>query len=315
MAYLTRKHVVALGAGIIVIGFCYGMSVPLDFAPTTVSIEQGASASRIAHTLADAGVTASPLPVWVLLRITSADTRVHAGTYRFTVPEDTFRIVYRLVTADYGLPMARITLQEGETVRDLAEQVAKTFIGISADKFLATGKQYEGYLFPDTYLLPPSSSVDSIIKTMRDNFDARIAPLEGAIATSTHSLSDIVIMASLIEREARTEESRRMVAGILWNRIERGMALQVDAVFGYIKDRDTYSPSLSDLKIDSPYNTYAHKGLPPGPIANPSLSAMQAALYPTKTKYLYYLTGSDNLMHYATTYAGHQANRKQYLNR
>jgi len=315
MPSLTRKRVVALGVGIVVIGFCYCMSVPLDFAPTTVSIEQGSSASSIAHILADAGVTASPIPLWLALRLSTADTRVHSGTYRFTIPENTFRIVYRLVVADYGLPMVRITHKEGETVRELAEQIAKAFPGVSAESFKIAGKKYEGYLFPDTYFFPPSSDVNSIIKTMRNNFDTKIAPLQDAIATSSRSISDIVIMASLVEREARTEESRRMVAGILWNRLERDMALQVDAVFGYIFDRDTYSPSHADLKVDSPYNTYTHKGLPPGPISNPGLVSLQAALYPAQTKYLYYLTGNDNLMHYATTYSGHQANRKQYLNK
>ena len=91
------------------------------------------------------------------------------------------------------------------------------------------------------------------------------------------------------------------------------MPLQVDAVFGYINRRDTYSPTFDDLKIDSPYNTYLYKGLPPGPIANPGLDSLDAALHPTKTDYLYYLTGTDGQMHYATTYAGHQANQRKYL--
>ncbi len=104
-----------------------------------------------------------------------------------------------------------------------------------------------------------------------------------------------------------------MVSGILWNRIRRGMPLQVDAVFGYIYGRTTYSPSFADLKIDSPYNTYKYPGLPAGPICNPSLSAIDAALHPAKTKYLYYLTGRDGQMRYATTYEGHRSNLHTYL--
>jgi UPF0755 protein len=91
------------------------------------------------------------------------------------------------------------------------------------------------------------------------------------------------------------------------------MPLQVDAVFGYIYNRDTYSPSFTDLKVVSPYNTYTHKGLPPGPINNPGLDSLDAALHPTKTDYLYYLTDANGVMHYATTYAGHQANQRKYL--
>ena len=104
-----------------------------------------------------------------------------------------------------------------------------------------------------------------------------------------------------------------MVAGILWHRIALGMPLQVDAVFGYIFDKQTFSPSLADLKVDSPYNTYTHRGLPPGPISNPGLESLLAAATPTKTSYLYYLTGSDGAMHYAKTLAQHKANRVKYL--
>ena len=148
---------------------------------------------------------------------------------------------------------------------------------------------------------------------MRANFNTKIASSSRDIVASGHTLSDIVIVASLIEKEARTIANKRIVAGILWNRLALGMPLQVDAVFGYIFNRDTYSPSFEDLKVDSPYNTYTHTGLPPGPISNPGFDSIDATLHPTKTDYLYYLTGSDNLMHYATTYAGHQTNQRTYL--
>jgi UPF0755 protein len=126
-------------------------------------------------------------------------------------------------------------------------------------------------------------------------------------------LSLLVIMASLLEREAKTLADKRMVAGILWNRIKIGMPLQVDAVFGYIHDRATYSPSFDDLHVDSPYNTYLNKGLPPGPIDNPGLDSIIAAATPTKTSDLYYLTGSDGQMHYAKTFEQHKQNRALYL--
>ena len=137
---------------------------------------------------------------------------------------------------------------------------------------------------------------------MRSTFDEKtkdIAPTR-----------DVIIMASMLEKEARQLETRRVIAGILWKRLERGMPLQVDAVFGYILDRDTFSPSLNDLSINSPYNTYTHTGLPPGPIGNPGLESLDAALHPVETPYWYYLTGADGTMHYARTFAEHVANRK-----
>jgi UPF0755 protein len=148
---------------------------------------------------------------------------------------------------------------------------------------------------------------------MRENFDTKISALSANITASRHTISDSIIMASLIEKEARTTGNRKIVSGILWSRLALGMPLQVDAVFGYIFNRDTYSPSFADLKVDSPYNTYVHAGLPPGPINNPGLDAILAALHPTKTNYLYYLTDKNGVMRYATTFAEHQANQRKYL--
>ena len=98
----------------------------------------------------------------------------------------------------------------------------------------------------------------------------------------------------------------------MWNGVELGMPLQVDAVFGYIFNRDTYSPSYADLKVDSPYNTYTHRGLPPGPICNPGIESIQAVLHPTKTKYLYYLVDGNGAIYYATTFAEHQSNQRKF---
>lgn len=314
MDFLQRiLPAVILIVGVFLLSGYLLLASPLNFSPATLMIKAGTSASDISKELADAHVVVSPIPLWLLLRVSGGDSKIRAGTYRFAAPEDVFSIQRRLVTADYGLPPVRITFTEGVTVREAAAQVAAAVPGIAAHEFLVAGRPYEGYLFPDTYFLPPSSDAASIIATMRANFDAKLAPLASDIAASGHSLGDIIIMASLIEKEARTDENRHIVAGILWNRLARGMPLQVDAVFGYIFDRDTYSPSFADLKVDSLYNTYMHKGLPPGPIANPGLDAIDAALHPTKTNYLYYLTGTDTVMHYATTYADHQANRKKYL--
>ena len=238
---------------------------------------------------------------------------MQAGAYRFDTPQNIVVVVYRLLRGAYGLPPTRITFIEGVTVREAAEQVATALPGVSAIDFMKEALSYEGYLFPDTYFFTPSATAASIVATMRANFTAKIDPFMDDIAVSKHSLSDIVIVASLVEKEARTNVNRRIVAGILWNRLALGMPLQVDAVFGYIFNRDTYSPSAADLRVDSPYNTYTHIGLPPTSIDNPGVDALDAAIHPTKTNYLYYLTGKDDQMHYATTYAGHQFNQRKYL--
>jgi UPF0755 protein len=278
-----------------------------------VVIAQGASVSDIAKELYDAHIIAHPTVLRLILRMSGASNRVQAGAYLFNVPENALVVAHRLVTGTYGLPPVRITFIEGVTVREMAVQVTGALPKISTKDFLSAGQPYEGYLFPDTYFFSSSADVASVVASMRANFTTKIASLSGDMSVSGHSLSDVVIMASLVEKEARTTVNRHIVAGILWNRLKLGMPLQVDAVFGYIYGRDTYSPSLADLKVVSPYNTYTHTGLPPGPIDNPGLDSLDATIHPTKTDYLYYLTGKDDLMHYATTYAGHQANRKRYL--
>ena len=296
-------------------GYFALLSPPANFpSGNIVIISQGTSAPLVAKELNDAHVIKHPQLLQILLRVSGTGDRIQAGAYRFVSPQNMLRVAYRIVVGDYGIPAARVTFPEGTSVRDAAELVADSFPEISAADFLKAGKSYEGYLFPDTYLFTPSADSASIIKTMRANFDTKTAPLTADIRASGHSLADIITLASLVEKETRTPADRRIVAGILWDRLKLGMPLQVDAVFGYIYSRDIYSPSLADLKVASPYNTYLHVGLPPGPICNPGLDAITAALHPTKTAYLYYLTGKDGLMHYAATYAAHQANQRKYLN-
>ncbi len=309
ISWFAASATAALLAG----GYFFAIAPPPTFpAGNIIVIARGASVSDIAEELSDAHIIAHPDLLRFVLRISGTGGSVQAGAYRFQAPQNLFTVAARLITGAYGLPPVRLTFPEGMTVREMASKIADAFPEVKAEDFLKEAQPYEGYLFPDTYLFPPSFDAAYVVALMRANFNTRTAAIRNRQASS--SLSDIVILASLIEKEARTTAVRRMIAGILWNRLRLGMPLQVDAVFGYIFDRDTYSPSLADLEVDSPYNTYAHTGLPPGPICNPGLESIQAALHPAKTDYLYYLTDKNGVMHYSTTYAGHQANRKKYLN-
>ena len=304
---------VCLVAGIV--GYSYFLAPPWDFpVGELVVIKSGESVVDAANQLAALQVIRSPFLFHALVRLQSGTTGVHAGTYRFSTPQNLYTVAERLIAGQTGIADLRITFPEGQTAQDMSEKVAALFPNISVQAFLKAAQPYEGYLFPDTYQFAPSATASTIVTTLRTNFDTQIASITPEVDASGHTLSDIVIMASIVEKEARTQEDKRIVAGILWHRIALHMPLQVDAVFGYIYGRDTYSPSLEDLSVDSPYNTYTHQGLPPGPIDNPGLDSIEAALHPTKTPYLYYLTGSDGAMHYAKTFEEHQANRAAYLN-
>ena len=299
---------------ILVFGYALVLAPPSDFpSGDIVVISRGASASDIAKQLSDAHIIKSPVILRFILRVSVSSSRVKSGAYLFSAPQNVILIASRISAGEYGLPPVRVTFPEGVTVRDISEKVEEALPLVLAEDIIYLGKPQEGYLFPDTYLFPPDATAKSIIDAMRTNFDVKIASLTTDIKASGHSISDIVIMASLVEKEARSTEVRRVIAGILWNRLELGMSLQVDAVFGYIFNRETYSPSYEDLKVDSPYNTYTHTGLPPGPINNPGLDSLKAAITPIKTNYLYYLTDKNGVMHYATTYAEHQSNQRKYL--
>ncbi len=239
---------------------------------------------------------------------------IKAGKYIFNTPENIFQVVDRLIKGEGRLPLIRLTIPEGFTVRDIAKKVSQALPHISEINFSTTFKDQEGYLFPDTYFFFPDATSELIIKTMQENFKFKTASRMTEISASGYSLKEIITLASLVEKEARTDVDKKVIAGILLKRLKIGMPLQVDAVFGYIFGRDIYSPSYKDLKVISPYNTYLNAGLPPGPIANPGLESIRAVLQPTTTPYLYYLTGKkDGAMHYAKTYSEHLSNKNKYL--
>jgi UPF0755 protein len=278
-----------------------------------VRIESGNTLPEIATHLEEAHVIRSSGAFRLFVRSIGGAHSINAGTYRFMEPETGFTVALRLIFGEYGIPPIRTTFPEGLSVREMSLVVAEQFSQEFADEFLLAAKQYEGYLFPDTYLFSPEDTPDSIIEYMRDNFDERMEEFMPALRASGRTLDEIVTMASLLERETNTVEDAHIISGILWDRVEIGMALQVDAVFGYIFEKSGYAPTFEDLEIDSPYNTYTNRGLPPTPIGNPGRTAIQAALEPRETPYLYYLTGLDGNMYYAETFEGHKANRERYL--
>ncbi len=174
---------------------------------------------------------------------------------------------------------------------------------------------YEGELFPDTYILPPNATAKQIVAVLLKNFRSKFDPLAkqyGAFLQQ-YSARDVVIIASLLEREAKSLEDKQIVAGILYDRLKIGMRLDVDATVSYIKG-DWRSPiTYSDLAIDSPYNTRKKSGFPAGPICNPGEESLKAAMSPLSQGYLYYLTGSNGSMYYARTLEEHNLNKAKYL--
>ncbi len=279
-----------------------------------VTVEQGARVSDIALSLEQNGVIRSSLTFQLVVRAFGTHKQLHAGDYVFKQPEDVFAVARAIGIGAYGLEPYRIRIPEGATVKEMAGLFARQLVRFKADDFIAKAHPLEGYLFPDTYFFLPNATVDIVIQTMRQNFDTQILSLATTTQVSGRPLEDLIIMASILEREARTKEDRRLIAGVLWRRLKIDMRLQADATLLYeMKRGDPITKKI--LATDTPYNTYIHKGLPPTPIGSPSLMAIEAAATPIDKGYLFYLADSNGVTHYSKTYAGQLANQRRYLGR
>ncbi len=276
---------------------------------SSVTVPSGTTVRGVADMLQKEGALRFRTAFLISMRLTQDRAGVVAGVYALPGNENAFVLANRFSRGITEMPAFKVTIPEGSTTKEISAILSRTMNGFDTEKFFTLAKPHEGYLFPETYFFAPNASPESIIALMQQTFDEKLNPLQQEVSASGRSLSDVIIMASILEKEARQSETRKVVAGILWNRIDSGMPLQVDAPFGYILGISGYSPTLTDLKLESPYNTYLHRGLPPGPIGNPGLDSIEAALHPTKTDYLYYLTDKNGNIYYAKTFAEHLANK------
>ncbi len=277
------------------------------------AVPEGATLSETAAQLEAQRLIRSPF--WFKVFGTLFDGRhgVKAGDYFLNEPLAVVPLAWRLTHGIHRLTPVRITIPEGTSNRQMAVLLAKALPRFNTSRFLERAKDREGYLFPDTYDFLPNADEQVVIAAMTAAFEKRLAPLQERISGFGRSLSDSINMAALLEEEARTMETRQTVAGILWKRLDKGMPLQVDAVFPYIFGDRPYDLTDGDLLVDSRYNTYKYLGLPPTAISNPGLDAVLAAMTPIETPYWYYLSDRNGEMHYAMTYEEHLANRAKYL--
>lgn len=275
-------------------------------------IEYGNSLSRVSQDLYDRKIISSKFFFKIVSVVYSKNKGLLAGDYRFDKPENVVEVARRLVSGDQRMDTIRITIPEGTNVADMAFILLKNLPDFNAPRFVSLAKNDEGYLYPDTYDFYSNVKPEDIIKEMKENFNSKIATISKDLESFGKTTSDIIIMSSLVEKEAKNEKDRKIIAGILWKRLKIGMLLQVDAPFYYLTGK-TGGFTNDDLKIKSKYNTYLNKGLPIGPISNPGLITIVDTINPITTPYYYYLTGNEGLMYYAETYDGHLRNKNKYL--
>lgn len=303
-----------LMATLLLVVFAYLLTPPALFpAGETLAIEKGASLGKVSLYLKEHNAIRSRGAFEFCMTSLGGDKHVVAGDYLFKTPIGACSIAYRIARGISGIPAVRVMIPEGTSNQGVANIAEPLLFRFDAKFFAEKARSQEGFLFPETYFFSASASADDVLKAMNAEFRKRIESWTPFIDASGHTEREIVIMASILEKEAKTEEDMELVSGILWKRIARGIPLQVDAPFYYLLGKTSSELTQTDLAMKSAYNTYKNKGLPAGPIGNPGIIAIRAAIQPKESPYLYYLSDKDGMVHYAKTFEEHKANKAKYL--
>ncbi|XDD50710.1 endolytic transglycosylase MltG [Leptospira sp. WS92.C1] len=287
-------------------------------------IESGDTPGKIVETLSTHGMIKSSKYFLYLVRFTRSAGKIKQGLYEINDGMDSRKILQ--VITEGKVKLVNFTIPEGYNNRQIGDLLtSKKLISKRQDLLLAASNpellrefkipanSAEGYLFPETYSIPINFPVDKIVRMMIKRFYVRIAKIDKAKDLSPAELHKYVILSSVVEREAKRNEERPLMAGVFNNRLKRDMPLESCATIQYLFDKPHSRIFEKDLKIVSPYNTYLNKGFPPGPISNPGFPALEAAFYPKESEYLFFLLKGDGYHYFAKTLKEHLEAKKKYI--
>lgn len=296
------------------------------------TIQEGDSAQKVWQQLKEQGYTKRTLPWRYYAWRENAAEKIQAGSYRLEVGEKVRDVIQRFKAGEALPDELTVTFPEGFTLPQIADRVAARGIGTSEEYILSaqaeefiennaflsaipSGRDLEGYLFPDTYRFHGDDTAVDIIERQLKTFELKALPAlqEDALQQSGRTLDEIIIMASIIEREVISDKDMALVSGVLWKRVDEGIGMDADATVRYALNKWDKGLTVQDLAIDSPYNTRKYRGLPPGPISNPGLRAIQAAVNPEQSQYYYYLSTPEGETIFSKTNDEHNANKAKYL--
>jgi UPF0755 protein len=278
-----------------------------------LTIERGQTQKDIAEKAAELGLIRSKAAMLVYLRLNPERANLKAGNYTFTESVSLPEFIETLVAGNPLDNLVKFTHIEGEPASLLSRRAAETLPNLSEGKLYELTKPYEGKLFPDTYLIPKDYTEEQLLELLLKTFNEKTVELAQLQAPNNLTFEEVIILASIIEREANTDESMALVASVFHNRLSIGMALQADASIEYALDKPLQELTADDLKLDTPYNTYLYPGLPPTPISNPGLAALNAAIRPATSDYFFYITGDDGEFYFAKDFDEHRLNIGRYL--
>lgn len=288
---------------------------PAEMVPKMFVIKRGEGVKSVASRLAGDSLIRSPTGFYLLVKLMGIERDLQAGDFRLNPAMDAAAIARELT---HGTLDVWVTTLEGWRVEEVATKLTKE-LDIPESEFVKVAR--EGYMFPDTYLVPQDATVGAVVLLFTSTFDQKVDSRLRVDAKKTGlSFDEVLTLASIVEREGRTDEDRPVIAGILLKRLKADWPLQADATLqyalGYQAGEKTWwkkGLTQEDKKVKSPYNTYLNPGLPPGPIANPGLASIKAVIYPKKTDYWYYLHDPEGGVHYAKTIEEHNSNIAKYL--
>lgn len=309
MAQKTRIQIIAAVAALyIIIGAVWYFSLSKE--KVMVTVKAGDGASSVAAQLKEKDLIFSKKLFLAWSKITGSSGKIKAGVYEFTERDGTLRILRHLRNGTRNL--TRFTIPEGSNIKQIAEIVSSK-LPIDKEKFirLANEQKMEGYLMPETYFVDPGTSEQGIIRIMRKEFDKKVTPdMYERAAEMGIPMQDIITMASIIEKEAVKPEERTTISAVFYNRIQKKIRLQSCATVLYAMGVNKARLTVEDTFFESPYNTYRHHGLPPGPIANPGIESIKAALYPANTGSLFFVSAGNGSHLFAESLDEHIKNRQ-----
>lgn len=276
-------------------------------------IPKGTAVRAIGNNLKEEGLIRDPVVFFIYIKMNNLDRGMQAGSYKLSPSMNLATIVKTLRSGSEDI---WVTVPEGYRAAEIAETLKRS-IPTYQDNWTMELEKYEGYLFPDTYLIPKDAGVQTVISIMTNNFNKKIAAI--GLSKDSKKIKDIITVASLIEREALRDEEKPMISSVINNRLELGMALDIDATLQYIKGKDRSGkwwtvPTGADKSLNSLYNTYKYPGIPPGPIANPGIAAIEAAMNPAESSYLFYIHDRNGDVHFSKNLSEHNQNIEKYLN-
>ncbi len=281
--------------------------------PVLFNIENGETVSNVAENLKNDNLIS--FPILFKLSVFFHGGVVRRGNYYLEKEHSVFTLAYHITSTNKKTAVVKVQVPNGSNVYEIAGILQKNFQDFDTENFIKEASIYEGMLYPETYFLAQAKTPDpqTVLQIMKKTFDKKTREIKKDYQNKQLNFNEILILSSIVELEAYKKDDQRKISGVLKNRLERGIPLQVDVSFKYINGKNTYNLTTADLKIDNPYNSYVNKGLPPTPIGSPSIKAIDSVINDIPSDYLYFLSDRYGNTYFSETLKQHNINKRKYI--